>query len=235
MFVDIFLSSYGAKIPAMYFKNPNKAAPVVLIPLPKEPDKQEKSILNLVTDVFKACNFSILVIYYNLKNEGEDLNDLIKDNIRPLYEISFASDWIRSHYKTNYLGIVGINSSCQNVLNIVMRRPEFSFVALFNPFNVRNIEYSFFDPTPCSTFVFNDKNTTRASNESDCMKFIDFIKDQSLYKIFFKQYDSSKKNYITELKPIFEEVINEEQATKVHIPIKKKRRKRSKKNKFDDE
>ncbi len=233
MLVNIFINSYDGKIPAMYHKSENIDAPGVIIAVPRDDSMSEKdfTIIKEISDIFIESDFSVLVVNYRIKGEDNNPNTLIKDSIRAIYDISVALDWLRSKMKEeSSFYMVGVSYSCTHVTNITMRRPEIEYLMLFNPFPVKNIDYSFLSPAPCNSAIFNDKDNTRIASEIDCIKLANSLNEQILYNTTFKTYDSKKKDYIEELKDQWRQLINEERAIKIDKPIKKKRRRRSKKS-----
>lgn len=229
-FINVFFNSQCGRIEGRYYHQLDKKAPAVLIlaPDPKYGGDFNNNIIKILENVFIECGFTTLSINYRGVGKSEGV---IRESIDAIYDSSFAIDWLKSENKSAIcFWVAGYSFGAYVAANIATRRPEIENFILLSPI-IKNYDFSFAHPALCNgAIIIGEKdNFTNISDidselkkmnevNYEIVKFIPIGEADHLYKGKEEELISSLRNYI-----------NITVATRIIKPVKKKRRKRTKK------
>ncbi len=162
--MDLIIRGQVGRIEAAYQKNPQPAAPVVLV-MPDAPNVSGANMNDKLTyTLFHSfVNEGFHTLRMNFRSVGRSEGEFTGGE-GELADAGCILDWIqKNHEYSENIWVAGVGFGAYIGMQLLMRRPEITTFITVNP-PLADFDFSFLSPCPCNGLILNSAGDTNENH-----------------------------------------------------------------------
>ena len=212
-----------------YQSNKNSVIVLILPPDPRFGGNIDNDVVIAAEQAFRKCGLSTLAVNYHISKDEKNLASVLDGAFFDVYTVL---DWIFLNLP-DVQGILlcGYSFGAYVATVSAMRRPDVSYFVAISPL-VSQYDFSQMCPMLCEGAMIAGEQDEFIPSESfnNIVEQMNEVNRAMVDKIIIDGANHKYKGKLQNLQEAIENYVNIKLATRVAIPVRKKRRKRAKKN-----
>lgn len=212
-----------------YQPNKNSVIAIILPPDPRFGGNIDNDVVVTAENAFRKCGLSTLVVNYHVSKDEKNLVSVLDAAIFDVYTVL---DWIFLNLP-DVQGILlcGYSFGAYVATVSAMRRPDVSYFVAISPL-VSQYDFSQMCPMLCEGAMIAGGQDEFIQSEpfDNIVSQMNEVNRAMVDKIVIDGANHKYKGKLQNLQEAIENYVNIKLATRVVMPVRKKRRKRAKKN-----
>lgn len=232
----VYIGDQSRLLKCRYYRRSDKNLTIAII-LPPDPScggNMDNDVVKVTESALQKCGLSTLVMNYHI-TPNEHNKTVLVDNA--LFDVYSVLDWLfLNSSDIQSILLCGYSFGAYIAAITALRRPDVHYFVAISPL-VKHFDFYQMCPMLCEGAMVTGSQDEFIPSEQldDVVKQMNEVNSSMVNKIIIDGANHRYKGKLQNLQEAIENYVNIKLATRVMVPVRKKRRKRAKKNgEFND-